>query len=176
MWYTPHGRGQFIVPTGVLIYQSMSGDASEGESYFSMTNGSFKNETGCVFHVTNTTTSIDLTNVNFESTDDNFIILSADTWGNQGSNGGHATLTLNEQEIKGNAVVNEYSSLNLILENGSTYTGAVNMENSDAEINITIKDGTWTLTGDSYISSFDGDVTSIQTDGYHLYVDGQEIA
>ena len=34
------------------------------------------------------------------------------------------------------------------------------------------KDSTWTLTADTYITSFDGDISSVNTNGYTLYVNG----
>ena len=36
-------------------------------------------------------------------------------------------------------------------------------------------DSTWTLTGDSYITSFDGDKAKVNTNGYHLYINGEEL-
>jgi hypothetical protein len=35
---------------------------------------------------------------------------------------------------------------------------------------------TWTLTGDSYLSSFDGDLSQVNTNGYTLYVNGVAVA
>jgi hypothetical protein len=31
------------------------------------------------------------------------------------------------------------------------------------------------MTGDSYITSFDGDTADIITNGYHLYVNGEQV-
>ena len=172
-------NGQSTVKTNVLIYQSMSGDASEGKSVFSMTGGSLTSLTGTMFHVTNTTTTIDLSGVDFTYADDSddFIVISEDSWGRAGSNGGHVTLNLDAQEAEGNALVDQSSDLALNLTNGSAYTGAVNSSNSGAEISVTIDEGsTWTLTGDSYVTSFDGDLSSIVTNGYHLYVNGTAVA
>ena len=172
-------NGQSTVRTNVLIYQSMSGDAAEGNSSFSMTGGSLTSLTGTMFHVTNTTTTIDLSDVEFTYADDSedFIIISEGSWGKSGSNGGHVTLNLDSQEAEGNAIVDQSSDLVLNLTNGSSYTGAVNSSNSGAEITVSIDSGsTWTLTGDSYITFFDGDISSIITNGYHLYVNGTAIA
>ena len=169
-------NGQSTIKTNVLIYQSMSGDASEGKSAFSMTGGSMTCETGTMFHVTNTTTTIDLSGVAFTYADDSddFIVISEDSWGNAGSNGGHVTMNLDAQTVEGNAVVDQSSDLTMTLANASSYTGAVNSDNSGAEISVSVSaDSTWTLTGDSYISSFDGDLSSVNTNGYHLYVNGE---
>ena len=168
-------NGQSTVKTNVLIYQSMSGDASMGTAAFSMTGGSLTSMTGCMFHVTNTTTEIDLSGVDLTNADDSddFIIISEDSWGKSGSNGGHVTLNLDAQTAEGNAVVDSSSDLALSLANGSSYTGAVNNSNSGAEITVSVEEGsTWTLSGDSYITSFDGDLSSVVTNGYHLYING----
>ena len=58
-------NGQSTQKINVLIYQSMSGDASEGSSSFTMTGGAMTAETGSMFHVTNVTTTITLENVDF---------------------------------------------------------------------------------------------------------------
>jgi hypothetical protein len=43
-------------------------------------------------------------------------------------------------------------------------------------VNVTLdKNSVWNLTGDSYVSSFDGDVSQVTANGYHLYVDGEKI-
>ena len=36
-------------------------------------------------------------------------------------------------------------------------------------------DSTWTLTGDSYVSSFTGSTDNITANGCHLYVDGEQV-
>ena len=167
-------NGQSTINTNVLIYQSMSGDASEGNSVFTMDGGSMTSGTGSMFHVTNVTTTINLSGVDFTYADGaEFLIASADSWGNSGSNGGHVTLNLDNQEITGDMVVDASSDLTLTLDGGSAYTGAVNADN-EGTVNVTINDGTWTLTGDSYVSSFNGDLSSVVTNGFHLYIDGEE--
>jgi hypothetical protein len=37
-------------------------------------------------------------------------------------------------------------------------------------------DSTWTLTGDSYVSAFNGDLSRVTTNGYTLYVNGIAVA
>ena len=135
-------------------------------------------ETGVMFHVTNTTAAINLSGVDFTyaADSDEFINISEDSWGRSGSNGGHVTLNLDSQNVEGNAVVDSSSDLTMNLVNGSAYIGAVNSANSGAEISVSLDEGsTWTLTGDSYITSFDGDLGSVVTNGYHLYVNGEEV-
>ncbi|MBR2528716.1 MAG: hypothetical protein IKE58_09650 [Blautia sp.] len=170
-------NGQSTTKTNVLIYQSMSGDAQAGNSTFTMTGGSLTSGTGAMFHVTNVTTQINLTDVSLTQAadSDDFMILSADSWGNKGSNGGNAAVNLSSQEAEGNILVDSISSLSLSLQDSSSYTGAVNSSNQ-GKVSVTIEDGSvWTLTGDSYITSLDGDLSSIDLNGYHLYIDGTEV-
>ena len=145
-------NGQSTQKTNVLIYQSMSGDASMGASEFTMTDGTMTAETGSMFHVTNTTTKINLENVTFTYASDSNIFLdaSADSWGSSGSNGGNVTLNLTNQAISGAILSDSVSSVAVILDSGST----------------------WTLQGDSYISSFTGDLANVDLNGYTLYIDG----
>ena len=169
-------NGQSTTATNVLIYQSMSGDASEGESEFTMTNGSLTAQTGSMFHVTNVTTTINLTNValSYDNESENQVLLnlSADSWGTSGKNGGNATVNLFDQEAEGDITVDEYSSLTLNLTEDSSYTGAINAANTGS-VSVTLENGSaWTLTGDSYIDSLDGDMSDINLNGYVLYIGG----
>ncbi len=42
---------------------------------------------------------------------------------------------------------------------------------------VTIDDtSVWTLMGDSYIAGLEGDLSRIVTNGYHLYIAGEEAA
>jgi hypothetical protein len=65
----------------------------------------------------------------------------------------------------------------MTLDDGSTFTGAINPDGTESKVAVTLSgNSTWTLTGDSYISSFSGDISDVKTNGYHLYVDGEELA
>ncbi|MBQ9451712.1 MAG: hypothetical protein IJU65_00235, partial [Desulfovibrio sp.] len=59
-----NGNAQFL--DAVILYQSMSGDSSEGTASFSMTGGTLINKSGHVFHVTNTNAVINLDGVTIE--------------------------------------------------------------------------------------------------------------
>ena len=170
-------NGQSTVKTNVLIYQSMSGDAAEGNSSFTMTGGSLTAETGCMFHVTNVTTTISLTGVAIDNADDSAVFLSAtaDSWGNSGSNGGHATLNLSAQTVEGEIDVDEVSSLVMNLADGSRFTGAI--ADLGGSVSVRIEAGsTWTLTGDSWVDSLDAAEGSVELNGYTLYVNGEAVA
>lgn len=165
-------NGQSTQNTNVLIYQSMSGDAAEGNSTFVMNGGSMTALTGSMFHVTNVTTTIDLSQVDFTYAADSdvFLSASADAWGSSGKNGGNVTLNLYQQAISGAMEVDAVSSLSLNIASGSSYTGAIRSEGAVSV--VLAADAVWTLTGDSYIISFDGDLSQVNLNGYTLYVNG----
>ena len=168
-------NGQSTTSTNVLIYQSMSGDASEGESEFEMVNGSLTAITGSMFHVTNVTTTINLTNVTLNYSDDSdvFLDISADSWGTAGSNGGNATVNLSRQTVEGNIIVDDSSSLTLNITASSEYTGSINSDGAQGEVSVVLEEGSvWTLAGDAYIDSFDGDLSNVNMNGYTLYING----
>ena len=160
----------------VMIYQSMSGDAAEGLASFAMNGGTLTNLNGDIFFVNNTTATIDLTGAAIVNEDEDGVFLRAAAagWGSEGSNGGHVTMTAAQQTIDGDMIVDEVSSLNLYLTESSSYTGAINTDGA-AGVYVEIEDGsTWTLTGDSYITSLTCGAGSINLNGYKLYVNGEE--
>ena len=161
----------------VMIYQSMSGDADDGTSSFTMNGGSITNANGDVFFITNTQATIDLTNVDIVNNDADGVFLRAASagWGSSDSNGGQVNLTASNQDIDGDMVVDSVSKLNLYLQDGSTLTGAINSDGEDGEVYVELSDGaTWTLTADSYITSLTCDADSINLNGHKLYVNGAE--
>ena len=163
----------------VMIYQSMSGDAAEGLASFAMNGGTLTNLNGDIFFVNNTTATIDLTGASIVNEDESGVFLRAAAagWGTEGSNGGHVTMTAAQQEINGDLLVDDVSSLNLYLKDSSTFTGAVNPDGQAGDVYVEIEDGsTWTLTGDSYITSLTCNAGSINLNGYKLYVNGEEYA
>ena len=167
-------NGQDSTYQAVLIYQSMSGDASDGESSFSMTDGSLTNTQGDIFCVTNTTTTINLSGVTITNNDTSggFLRAEAQKWGDTGSNGGNVTLNASGQTMSGNIVVDSSSSLALNLKDSSTYSGAINTSGQEGTVSVTIEAGsTWTLTGNSYVTSLTNNGT-ITKGSYTLYVNG----
>lgn len=153
----------------VLIYKSMSKDASSGASTFTMTDGSITNANGDIFCVTNTTTTINLSGVTITNNDSsgNFLRAEGQEWGTSGSNGGSVTLNASGQDITGNIIVDESSSLTLNLTDSSTFTGAITMT-SGGTVNVVVEDGSsWTLTGNSNVTSTSGSGT-ITTGSYTL--------
>jgi len=71
-----NGNAQFL--DAVILYQSMSGDADSGTSSFTMTGGKLVNQSGHVFHVTNTTATINLNGVEIEDSGSGVILSVCD--------------------------------------------------------------------------------------------------
>ena len=166
----------------IMIYQSMSGDADSGTSSFTMTGGSLTSKNGHVFHVTNTNAVISLSDVEIRNEDASGVLLSVcdDGWNGAGN---IATLNADGQTLSGTLLVGSNSSLTLNLINGSTFTGTVSGEIVNAKgdtvstetgtADVTLDStSTWSLTADTYVSSFSGDTANITFNGYTLYVDG----
>ncbi len=169
----------------IMIYQSMSGDADSGTSSFTMTGGSLTSKSGHVFHVTNTSAVITLKGVSIINEDsDNVLISVCDDGWSGGEN--TATLIAESQELKGAVLVGDDSTLNLELTEGSTFEGYVSGEIVNAKgetvsteagtVKVTLDStSTWILTGDSYITEFEGDTSNIITNGFTVYVNGKAI-
>ena len=166
----------------IMIYQSMSGDADSGTSAFTMTGGRLTSKNGHVFHVTNTHAVITLNDVKITNGDSEQVLLSVcdDGWSGAENN---AELYASAQALEGAILVGSNSQLTLTLSDGSSFTGSISgsITNSKGSVistevgtvSLTLDDSsTWTLTGDSYITSFTGDASQIISNGYTLYVNG----
>lgn len=159
----------------VMIYQSMSGDAAQGEASFAMSGGSLTNKNGDVFFVNNTVATISLSGATITNEDASGVLLRAAAagWGSEGSNGGHVTLNLTGEQLTGDMVVDSVSELNAYLKDGTTYTGAINAAN-EGQVYVEIESGsTWVLTDDSYVTSLTCDANAIDLNGHTLYVNGE---
>ena len=173
-------NGQSTTYKNIFLYQSMSGDAANGEAVFTSKNSTITTNKGDSFYVTNTTATINLENnkiVNNDSTG-NFLRIQKDSWGNSGSNGGTVILNLTNQEATGNIVVDSISKLTMTLTRGSTFKGSINSGN-EGEVSLTLdKTSSITLTGNTYVKSLtneDSLNSNINLNGYKLYVNGVEL-
>lgn len=180
------GNRNDVDQCGVMIYQSMSGDAGEGTGTFTAESSSLSVDsnsdcykTAPMFFVTNTDAVINLTDTKllFGSG----VLLSAkgtSEWGTSGSNGGNVTLNATNQSLKGSIVADSISSVSLNLK-ASTYVGAINSDNSAKEVSLTLdKSSKLTLTADTYVSSLtdaDSSYSNINFNGYKLYVNSKAI-
>lgn len=175
-----NGNAKFL--DSIMIYQSMSGDAASGTSKFTMNGGSLTSKSGHVFHVTNTNSIITLKDVKIDNQDSENILLTvcADGWSG-GSN--IATLKASSQKLTGAIKVGSDSSLTLEISDNSTFDGYIDGKITNAEgssvstdvgkVFVTLdSSSTWTLTGDSYVSEFNGNPENVISNGYTLYVNG----
>ena len=162
----------------IFIYQSMSGDADEGTASFTAKDSTITTNKGDTIFVTNTKATISLTNnkiINNDSTGA-FLRIQSGKWGRSGSNGGDVTLNVNNQTINGNIFVDNISTLNMKLTNGSNYTGKINGNNTAKNITLSLDSTSKiTLTGDTYVTNLedaDSSYSNIKFNGYKLYVNG----
>lgn len=163
----------------IMIYQSMSGDADVGEAYFEANGGEITSPAGDMFYVTNTSCEINISDVKFNMADGVFLRAAGNTssrgWGKHGGNGADVKMTLTEQSVSGDIAVDDISSLDLTLSS-SDITGAVNSDNSGGNIVLTLdENSSINLTGDSYVTGFNGDISRINAGNYHFYVNGEKL-
>ena len=157
---------------GVMLYQSMSGDAASGTSVFNCDKSSLEIQssssyykTAPMFFITNTQAQINLEECTFKYGSGVFLKAAGTSeWGSSGSNGGLVTLTLTNQDIEGDIVIDSVSGLTLNLIS-STIKGKINNANTAAKLAITLdEDSQITLTGNSYYTS----LVNEKSDGSNL--------
>jgi hypothetical protein len=170
---------------GVLIYQSMSGDASGSEGTFTMTGGSLASTaaTGPLFYVTNATGSIALDGVDVSAASGVLLRASAGTWGTSGSNGGNAVLDSTGQQLTGDLVADAVSTVSISLASGSSLTGTINGDGTAKAATLVLdSSSTWVVTGDSTLTAITGatidggSVTNIQGNGHTVTYDAGDAA
>ena len=165
----------------IMIYQSMSGDADSGTSAFTMTGGSLTSLSGHMFHVTNTHAVISLSGVKLVNEGSDVLLSVCDDGWSGASN--IAELAADAQELAGTILVGDNSTFTMTLKNGSSFEGCFSgeIENTKGDVvsaeigtvNVILDStSTWTLTADTFISSFDGDAGNVISNGYTLYLNG----
>lgn len=171
----------------VILYQSMSGDSEVGNSTFQMDGGSLTSENGGVFYTTNTESTITLNNVDINYNDDNefFLQCTGNTnqrgWGQSGVNGADCHFTGISQDMQGDVIWDSISDLYFYLTEGSSLTGAVVDDESyageggEGYCNVYISaDSTWTVTGDSTVSSLENEGTIVDSNGKTVTIQGTD--
>ncbi|MCH5267843.1 MAG: hypothetical protein J1E62_05800 [Lachnospiraceae bacterium] len=164
---------------GIMIYQSMSGDADVGEASFSAKSGSITAKSGDLIYVTNTDCKIGLEDVDLKLANDTLLRVEGNSssrgWGTEGANGGDVVLTTTNQKLTGNIIVDKISSLEMTMSGSTEFEGTINTDGEAGSVKVTMEKGTsWTLTGDSYVSEWNGDTSQIHANGHHLYVNGKQ--
>lgn len=171
----------------VILYQSMSGDSEVGNSIFQMDGGTITSKNGGLFYTTNTECTIALKDVDITYNDDSEFFLQCTGnnnqrgWGQSGANGSDCNFTADSQDMKGNVIWDSISDLDFYMTNGSTLEGAfVNDESNagnggDGYCNVVIdKDSTWTVTGDSIITSLSNAGTITDADSKTVSIVGTD--
>ncbi len=183
---TSYGVGRVddgIDNCGVMIYQSMSGDASEGTGTFSATDSTLTiskkskvYETSPMFFITNTDAVINLENTKLNYGSNQLVTVSGNDgeWGSQGSNGGNLTFNATNQTLNGNISVDNISTASFVLKS-STLTSTINSENNAKEVNLSLDSSSkWVVTGDSYVTTLtleNNDLSLIEDNGHTIYYD-----
>ena len=183
---TSYGVGRVddgIDNCGVMIYQSMSGDASEGTGTFNATDSTLTiskkskvYETSPMFFITNTDAVINLENTKLNYGSNQLVTVSGNDgeWGSQGSNGGNLTFNATNQTLNGNISVDNISTASFVLKS-STLTSTINSENNAKEVNLSLDSSSkWVVTGDSYVTTLtleNNDLSLIEDNGHTIYYD-----
>jgi len=181
---TDGGKAAFL--SSVMLCQPLPGDADSGTASFSMMGGTLTSKSGHVFHVTNTDAVISLSGAEILNEDSGNVLLSVCDDSLMGG-AGSAVLNAEKQTLEGAILVGDNSSLRLNLTAGSRFTGYIagSIRNASGtvisekagSVSVTLDDDSrWTLTADSYVTSFSGNAANVSANGYTLYVNGTALS
>lgn len=171
----------------VILYQSMSGDSEVGNSTFQMDGGTLTSQNGGVFYTTNTESDITLNAVDITYNNDNEYFLRCTGnnnergWGESGANGADCDFTAISQDMEGDVIWDTISQLDFYMTNGSNFTGAIVDDESfagngdDGYCNVYVSDdSTWTVTGDSTVSTLSNAGTIVDDSGKTVTIKGTD--
>lgn len=165
----------------IFLYQSMSGDADEGNASFTAKDSTITTNKGDTIFVTNTTATVNLSGNTIINNDASgaFLRIQSGKWGTSGSNGGDVTLKADGQGMSGETIADSVSTLSMELSNKSSYSGTINGQNTAKSVKLVMdKESILTLTGDTYLTSLDNAAdgnSNINLNGHVLYVGGAAI-
>jgi len=171
----------------VILYQSMSGDSEIGEGRFEMDGGTLTSQNGGLFYTTNTESEFVVSNVTITPADNSDYFLrctgnsNARGWGTAGANGADCTFTGITQTMVGNVIWDSISNLDMYLTSGSSLTGAVvddetNAGNGgDGYCSLSIDSlSSWVVTGDSTVTSLYNEGSIVDESGAAVSVIGTD--
>ena len=167
------------VSAGVMLYQSMSGDANVGTAFFTAKNSTLTNTASgekSAFFYTNTNAVVTLEATKLLGNTRTLILASGNNshrgWGRAGANGGQLEFNLISQDAKGDIITDEISSVKLNLGKKASLTGVVNA-NKGGKVDIFIeKNAKLEVTADSYFNIFvdaDDSFKNIKSNGHTIY-------
>ena len=120
---------------GVMLYQSMSGDAADKDatsncSTLTMSGTTIRNNTdGAMFYITNTTSVIELNGGNtLESANGQLVNAATGRWGSDGSNGGDLSLNITGDSISDSVTADDISSVAVNVLDGGEFSGETSGE------------------------------------------------
>lgn len=171
----------------VILYQSISGDSEVGNSTFQMDGGTLTSQNGGVFYTTNTESDITLKDVDITYNNDNEYFLRCTGnnnergWGESGANGADCDFTAISQDMEGSVIWDTISQLDFYMTDGSNLTGAIIDDESfagnggDGYCNVYVSDdSTWTVTGDSTVSTLSNAGTIVDDSGKNVTIKGTD--
>ncbi|MBS4960591.1 MAG: hypothetical protein KHZ62_07235 [Clostridiales bacterium] len=157
---------------GFEIIDTESGLNTSGTGTVRILNGSLTVEEGPVFYVTNTKASIKMDQTTVKNKAD-LLVAEASSYGLAGRNGGEVVLSSTNQKLKGDIKADKYSTVTFDIGEKTTYTGAINGENTAKAVNVSLeKNSLWEVTGTSYVDVLkdaDYNLTNIITNGNYVY-------
>ena len=172
---------------GVIVYQSMSGDSEVGNSTFQMTGGKLSTGNGGLLYTTNTecTLTLDSVDITYAPDSEFFLRCTGNNnqrgWGQTGNNGSDCLFTAINQEMQGDVVWDSISDLDFYITDNSTLTGAIVDDETYAGnggngyCNVYLAEGcTWTVTGDSTVSSIESEGSIVDADGKTVSIVGTD--
>ena len=171
----------------VILYQSMSGDSEVGNSTFQMDGGTLTSQNGGVFYTTNTESDITLNAVDITYKNDNEYFLRCTGnnnergWGESGANGADCDFTAISQDMEGDVIWDTISQLDFYMTDGSNLTGSIVDDESfsgnggDGYCNVYVSDdSTWTVTGNSTVSTLYNAGTIVDDSGKTVTIKGTD--
>ena len=171
----------------VILYQSMSGDSEVGNSTFQMDGGTLTSQNGGVFYTTNTESDITLNAVDITYNNDNEYFLRCTGnnnergWGESGANGADCDFTAISQDMEGDVIWDTISQLDFYMTDGSNLTGSIVDDESfagnggDGYCNVYVSDdSTWTVTGNSTVSTLSNAGTIVDDSGKTVTIKGTD--
>ena len=171
----------------LIVYQSMSGDAEEGEGTLIVDGGSITAKEGGIFYTTNTQSVITVSDVeiNYPKETDYFLRCTGNSnqrgWGSAGSNGADCTFTADDQQMQGDIIYDSISDLDFYMVNGSKLTGAFIDDEScagdggDGTCNVVIDNqSTWVVTADSAVTSLAAEGKIVDSEGKTVTIKGTD--
>ena len=182
-----NGNRNNVDNCGMMIYQSMSGDAGEGTGTLTASDSTLEinfdsnyYKSAPFFFITNTQAIINLKNCIMKYGSDLLLkIQGTSEWGKSGSNGGNVVLNADSQILNGNIELDNISSLDINLKNGSILSSAINNSNTAKSVKLYLDNSSkFELSGDTYITNLSNEDSSnnnIIFNGYKLYVNNVSV-